>query len=253
MAPTYPSTIPSLHEKHPDLPPVMKDVDLHQSIQRGEDLNADNLKQASAASYPLKGFHALGLDPEIVSDAVVESAELRVTAIRNVHAAMEYTPADIAQQLQAITDSITTIRNEAMALRNEVRADIAAIRQELAVGRARTANTLRRVHNHVIEIDVFRPLEKTVPGYGFELARNISRDLDLVTRQSLEQYVTDTQNNPAPQIGTTPPDFDGNTHTLKHIDILWLVSFYNEDFGIGPDDRRLNERQRAVRNFLASF
>ncbi|KAF9444737.1 hypothetical protein P691DRAFT_835766 [Macrolepiota fuliginosa MF-IS2] len=245
MPAVYPSTIQSLHEKHPDLPPVVQGIDLRCRIEQGQVLNSDNLKQATAIAVGLKGVQGLGVAPKI-SDAVVESAELRATAIKNIHAAMEYAPADLTQQLRALNDRITTVHNE-------IKADIAALRQELAAGRAQTANVLGRIHNRFIETNTLRPLEKTVPGYGFELARNISQDLDLATRQLFEQYVTATQNDPAPQIGTMPPNFCGNTYALEHIDILQLVSFYNEDLGIGPNHPGLNERQKAVLKFLVSL
>jgi hypothetical protein len=55
--------------------------------------------------------------------------------------------------------------------------------------------------------------------------------------------------NPNPEIGTTPPFFDGNVDGLQLTDILKLIQFYNDDMGMTPADG-LTERIAAVRGFL---
>jgi len=43
-------------------------------------------------------------------------------------------------------------------------------------------------------------------------------------------------------VGTVPPQFNPDVDAYQHIDILRLVVFYNDDFGILPGDQ-LPERE----------
>ena len=50
-------------------------------------------------------------------------------------------------------------------------------------------------------------------------------------------------------VGTVFPQFNPNVDAYQHIDILHLVIFYNDDFGILLGDQ-LPERKRKIRNWL---
>jgi len=50
-------------------------------------------------------------------------------------------------------------------------------------------------------------------------------------------------------VGTVPPQFNPDVDAYQHIDILHLVVFYNDDFGILLGDQ-LPERKRKIRNWL---
>lgn len=50
-------------------------------------------------------------------------------------------------------------------------------------------------------------------------------------------------------IGDTPPNFLGDIANYEHINILILIMFYNDDFGIVNGDN-LGARQNKVRSFL---
>jgi hypothetical protein len=53
-------------------------------------------------------------------------------------------------------------------------------------------------------------------------------------------------------IGTTPPNFNPNLPNYHHIDILNLIIFYNDDFGIVPGDS-LGTRIDKFHAFIAEF
>jgi hypothetical protein len=55
-----------------------------------------------------------------------------------------------------------------------------------------------------------------------------------------------------PGIETTPPNFNPNLSTYQHIDILNLIIFYNEDFGIVPNDS-LGARIQKFHRFLTEL
>lgn len=55
-----------------------------------------------------------------------------------------------------------------------------------------------------------------------------------------------------PQIGSTPPNFNPSLERLQHIDILKLIFFYNEDFGIVQGDV-VEDRINKFRAFLTAF
>lgn len=60
------------------------------------------------------------------------------------------------------------------------------------------------------------------------------------------------QPNQIYDVGTTPPQFDGSIANYQHIDILNLIVFYNDDFGIVNSDN-LGARQNKVLSFLLGF
>ena len=64
---------------------------------------------------------------------------------------------------------------------------------------------------------------------------------------AIAQTVQDFQ--PHGLIGTVPPWFNSNIDSYQHIDILRLVVFYNDDFGINVGDQ-LFERKHNVRIWL---
>ncbi|KAF8485944.1 hypothetical protein DFH94DRAFT_622288 [Russula ochroleuca] len=55
-----------------------------------------------------------------------------------------------------------------------------------------------------------------------------------------------------PNIGDTPPDFNPNPISYRHSDILQLIIFYNDDFGIVYGDN-LYMRISKFRQFLTVF
>jgi hypothetical protein len=68
-----------------------------------------------------------------------------------------------------------------------------------------------------------------VPGHGLDLARRIYGGYAPLTSQLVPPQEL-------PVVGTTPPQWDSFVSGYTDVDILNLIIFYNEDFGIEPGD-----------------
>lgn len=53
-------------------------------------------------------------------------------------------------------------------------------------------------------------------------------------------------------IGDTPPNFQARLDGYNHIDVLRMVTFYNETFGIVPQDN-LGDRIDKFRRYLTEY
>ena len=60
------------------------------------------------------------------------------------------------------------------------------------------------------------------------------------------------QGGVAALVGSVPPNFNPNIEAYKHLDICKLVVFYNETFGILPQDD-LPARIKKFRRFLSEL
>jgi hypothetical protein len=90
-----------------------------------------------------------------------------------------------------------------------------------------------------------------VAGSGLVLAQAVARNntINPQTRAALTNYAAQNVNAP-PAIGMAPAWFEGNIHTVQHIDILKLICFYNEDLGIVVEDD-LRECRRKLVKYLS--
>jgi hypothetical protein len=68
-----------------------------------------------------------------------------------------------------------------------------------------------------------------IPGDGLNLATTIF--LNVPTVQQLLVHPIQ-----APSLATTPPNFNPNYAVYQRSDIIYLIIFYNEDFGILAGD-----------------
>ena len=86
-----------------------------------------------------------------------------------------------------------------------------------------------------------------VPGYGRELALPFINVLDEADQEAF--HAEFPPNGNASLIGSTPLDFEPNHFGYTHMDILRLMVFYNETFGIVPQDD-LSDRKHKFGIFL---
>jgi hypothetical protein len=86
-----------------------------------------------------------------------------------------------------------------------------------------------------------------IPGYGHEAALLIAD----ATTQSIFNNLFPAGREPA-EIGSTPPNFNAKVDRYQQIDILRMVVFYNENFGIAAQDN-LEDRIAKFRRFLTDF
>jgi hypothetical protein len=78
-------------------------------------------------------------------------------------------------------------------------------------------------------------------GHGLELARAVN--------PNRQQLFAPAQ---LPAVGTTPPNFDEDLPNYRHMHILNLIIFYNDDFGIQHADT-IGTRIDKFRRFLTRF
>ena len=83
-------------------------------------------------------------------------------------------------------------------------------------------------------------------GHGLVLAKAAAQNLDHAARQALVAPAA------IPGIGSAPPNFNPDLPNYQHSDILSMVIFYNDDFGILPGDS-IDSRVDSFRRFLAEF
>jgi len=74
--------------------------------------------------------------------------------------------------------------------------------------------------------------------------------MDAAGRQAF--YVQHPANGNPPLIGSTPANFNPKIDGYRHLDILRMMVFYNETFGIGVQDD-LPTRAEKFRMFLTQF
>ena len=80
-----------------------------------------------------------------------------------------------------------------------------------------------------------------IPGDGNVLAAPLAKNA--ATAQAVQAF------QPHGLVGAVPPQFNPDVDSYQHIDVLQLIIFYNDDFGIQVGDQ-LPERKRKVRNWL---
>lgn len=81
-----------------------------------------------------------------------------------------------------------------------------------------------------------------IPGHGHDHAVAIGNNLE----QVLLELLPPTE---VPQVGDLPPNFHVDVTVYQHVDILRMVNFYNDTFGIALGDL-LPARIDKFRNFL---
>ena len=97
---------------------------------------------------------------------------------------------------------------------------------------------------------LYNTVHDQVPGYGRELALPFMNVLDEAEQQAF--HAEFPPNSDASLIGETPPDFEPNHFGYSHLDILRLIVFYNDTFGIVPEDD-LAGRKHKFFVFLSEF
>lgn len=80
-----------------------------------------------------------------------------------------------------------------------------------------------------------------IPGDGHALIAQLA--MSAVLAHAIQDY------HPNGLVGTVPPQFNPDVDSYQHVDILRLIVFYNDDFGIQAGDQ-LPERKRKIRNWL---
>jgi len=88
------------------------------------------------------------------------------------------------------------------------------------------------------------PLQKSIAGDGLALAQAVAHNV--ATRNALVPLAQ------IPLLGDIPPNFNHNLPSYNHNDILRLIIFYNDDFGMVQGDT-LPSRIDSFRRFLSEI
>lgn len=67
-----------------------------------------------------------------------------------------------------------------------------------------------------------------------------------------DEFPPDVLPDDIPSIGDTPPEFQAKLDGYNHIDVLRMVAFYNDTFGILPQDN-LGDRIDKFRRYLTEY
>ncbi len=145
------------------------------------------------------------------------------------------------------------------------------IEQQGQIGLAQTVNSRVISKNKYLWGQALEPLQKVVsrsssstpghsnvgcfqvPGYGRNRALPFILVLNAAGQNTFhDEFPPDPIPDDIGTIGETPPDFQPKLDDYGHIDILRMIVFYNETFGILPQDN-LGDRTDKFRRFLTEF
>jgi len=103
---------------------------------------------------------------------------------------------------------------------------------------ARSANALIASRNRRFREDRLRPFHKYIAGDGHALA------IPLCGQPQLNQLAMAYQ--PQAPIDAVPPNWDAHIMGYSDIDIIRLVIFYNDDFGIVANDVESRRKEKLI-------
>ncbi|KAF9475038.1 hypothetical protein BDN70DRAFT_884204 [Pholiota conissans] len=242
-APTYSHDIPSLSQTIPALPPL-RDLDVNRAIVSGSPIDAANLTNAKITAIRLKAALDSSMVPEVTND-MVEKAELRHRAVEGARIAAAYAPG-LMEGIAAVLQRLTAMDQHFTAMDQRfdgIDERLSAIETNIAINSAEL-NNQRIITRNKAYSPIFHPLQKTIPGDGYNKARAISRPADGPNLVQPPQPAA---------IGAIPPDFDCNISSYSNIDIANLVIFYNDDFGIVITDNKSTRINKVIAFLCQSF
>ncbi|ESK83661.1 kid repeat protein [Moniliophthora roreri MCA 2997] len=246
--PSYPFAISSIRDIYPSYD-IQNLPEITRSAAQGAPLDPNAITEAKFAAESLKHRHKIG-DPNVPAQ-MVESAENRVTILQQVHGSLEYGGGNIMATLARLEgrlnnidtkfDNIEGKLNNIDTKLDNVDAKFDNIDAKFDIINVKFDNIRKRQINardHVLGF-YSHMMGKTIPGSGHVLADN-ARQCAGNPHAAL---------NPAPNVGDVHPLNPRNVGSLTHVDIINLIIFYNEDFGIVPGDD-LESRREKVRAWL---
>ncbi|KAF9528571.1 hypothetical protein CPB83DRAFT_894355 [Crepidotus variabilis] len=257
----YFQNIPTIHDKHPEIPPFYHGLNLNQALQVDDVYSLEDLQQARATASALKGLHLAGVAPEVNAE-IIHTAETRSATIEAAHSVLKFSAPNFQQMAelliridnQLVEANQRMVRIEQQAERMDQR--MARMERKVDVIETNTSRLPAQITNlriigrnnrlqGAVELDA---PQKEVPGSGRALALRMAPNQD-VRRQLEDEY---PPNHPAALLGSSPPEFIVDPENYQHIDILKLILFYNDRFGVLVTDT-LPTRMIKLRTFLTQF
>ncbi|KIK65227.1 hypothetical protein GYMLUDRAFT_83097 [Collybiopsis luxurians FD-317 M1] len=248
----YPHDIPSLPTLFPFLENIPNIPECNRAVAKNAPLDKRHINDpamAIATSTPL----AFQGNPHVTFD-VVESARQRHAVLTNIHGTAAYGAGDITTTLADIQARLTpldnldrrfediddrfkklddSIKDRFKELEDRINDRFKEIDHRLAKNEAKSENTCRRamnakgLSNRTLDGLVYR-MVKERPGLGHELCRELHPN-------DGHHYHLHAIND-EPPISSEASYLPSRIGEMTHQEILNLVSFYNDDFGITADD-----------------
>ncbi|KAG5715544.1 hypothetical protein E4T56_gene5045 [Termitomyces sp. T112] len=229
---TYARAIPALHLDEE----LGRLAHLHHDIEAGSEINEANYTNAKILRDCLTAYRRA--DTYNVTDDVVRQAELRSAAITQEHVNATYGATDLHAVLQAIRNLEHGIEDTKQQLQQDLR------RIE-----ALTVNNGIRARNCGTQPDVYRPLQKTVPGHDMRKAEQILSIQGRATRRQRTAQPPLVLPPEPPAVGSLPDNWHENIKMCTLNDIARFALFYNDDFGILDTDAEATAHLK-FRDFL---
>lgn len=224
----YFNDIPSLHAIFPHVPDVFGNLDLNIGIQAGAPIDLEHRRNAKSVTAAVKVAHKTGYN-KVFTPEVVEAAELRELAVDSAQAMAMYTPGNLVQVLGQINNQLGQINGQMGQLNNQMgQLDnrMGQLNDLVALNSANCENLRIIARNRQNAIPAnFQPLLKTRPGHGLARAILIFQGVN-----AAQQFLVPPEQEP--QVGTVPADFHTNLHGYTMANIIRLIIFYNDSFGI---------------------
>ncbi|KAF8868333.1 hypothetical protein CPB85DRAFT_1448446 [Mucidula mucida] len=236
---SYLHDIPSIRDIHPTLPAVLGSIDLNRHHDAGDNIAPNDIRHAKAVAKALRATQESGQNA-IVTPQVVLDADMRRLTVESAYSTSVYAPANMQQNMVAILDQLQQMnqRFDQMNQRfDQMNQTFEAVQATANNGRILSRNS--RLQRSV----AFSPLEKTRTGSGLQRALGL-RPPNIALQ--LADIV------PAPRVGETPPQFQGGLASYSNAEILRMIIFYNDDFGIVLNDS-LAMRIDKFRSYLSEF
>ncbi|KAF5354515.1 hypothetical protein D9757_013406 [Collybiopsis confluens] len=229
--PKYEYDIPALSSLFAALRNIQNTPEFDSSIRKGTNLDIKHLRDAKMAVAATKALR-LKQDNNGVTDEVVEAAELRHSVLKSIHATDMFGPGDLLAALTQITNdrfdtidaSLRTIRDDITKLSNNMDDRFNRVDAAYANLRSKAANSKLYSGGNPLQ---FR-LQKTIPGLGTAVVDRL-RPASVPANAVLTLPA-------APATGSEYEYQVGQIMKFSHAQILNLVYYYNEDFGIIASD-----------------
>jgi len=258
-AQNYMHDIRSICDVHPNLPAVLGNLDLSLRIHAHTPIDRVLLTHAQSVAKALKGIKEIGNEP-LVTDAVVQSAEVRAHTIEAAHASAEFSPVNLAHFLQNINNRLDHLEQGFNNRMDHLEQGFNNRMDHLEQG---FNNRLEHISDRLDKISAisyntqivsrnaqqsvphpYLPLQKSIAGDGLALAQAVAHNA--ATRNALVPLAQ------IPLLGDIPPNFNHNITSYNHNEILRLIIFYNNDFGILQGDT-VPSRIDRFRRFLSDI
>lgn len=257
--PLYTANIPSVSHIHEGIPDyLIGSLQLDQNVEAGSPLNALNVKNADDAASVLRQLQG---KENAITDEVLETAKNRAWVLRSTHAQVQFQQggndglmAMLNQMRQEMRVSIRGINQHLERLDRRLEGfdrrldgfdqrfedltkEVAGVRATVNNGRIIKQNRLIRSWRGDGGPDRHYFLRnKEIAGSGRQLALNVRPG----------RHPPGIDAVPPPAIGTVP-NINLNPFHAQADQILRLIYFYNNDFGILPEDNLEAQREKLER------